>query len=117
MSFCATAVLTEGGGTRPVSFSACTGGTSITAGGTNQVLTAAGEAANGLYVQNPLLASDQGIGAAEALTVELVSVGNSYPATSVKLQPGDSFSTIVPASAAIYVSAASAGHKFSAFHW
>lgn len=87
----------------------------IAVGGTAQQLVAVEEIQNGLYVENPLTATDQGVGTAEALIVDPVGTTAAYPGTSVKLQPGDHVLFTNALTGTVFVSAASTGHKFSAF--
>lgn len=101
----------------PVGFAAPSGALTIGVGGTAQVLLVASECQNGFYVENPLTAADQGIATAEPLVVDLVTASAAYPGTSIKLQPGDHVLIANPPTGAVYIEAATTGHKFSAFKY
>lgn len=98
-------------------FAAPSGATTITAGGSAQILASAGSVTGGLYVQNPLSAADQNIASAEPLVISVAGTAGAYPGQSVKLQPGDDLTIALPPTGAVYVEAPSTGHAFSAFIW
>jgi hypothetical protein len=69
---------------------------------------------NGGFIQNPLLAADQGIPVAEPLYINPVTtaatVGNG---TTFVIQPGGTWQLIPGQSSATSVNAPTSGHKFS----
>ena len=84
----------------------------ITTGGT--AVTAVPANANGGYIVNPLLATDQGIVTAEVLYVNPVTTATtSANGTTIALQPGQSFSLIPGSTLPVSVNAATTGHRFT----
>jgi hypothetical protein len=82
-------------------------------GGASQVAVAAGP--NGGFITNPVLATDQGIGAAEVLYVN--PYGNATTSannTTFALQPGQTWNIIPGQTTATSVNAITTGHQFSA---
>jgi hypothetical protein len=91
--------------------------TFITTGGTG-VIAIPGNP-NGGYITNPLIATDQGIGAVETLYIDPVGSAAILHAngTVFALQPGQTWSVIPGQTTPTYVNAITAGHKFSAVSW
>lgn len=88
----------------------------VTTGGT--AVIAVGPLPNGGFIQNPLLAADQGLSQAEPLTVNPVgaaAVGGSGAGngTNFVLAPGGIWQIIPGQTTTTSVNAASDGHKFS----
>lgn len=74
-----------------------------------------GGVAGGL-VQNPIAPEDQGLDAVEVLYVDLTGPATAYEtATTTPLQPGQWFVVPPGQSGHVWVNAASAGHRFSAY--
>ena len=73
---------------------------------------------SGGYIVNPLLAADQGLGAAEPLMVDQVtSASENANGTTVGLEPGQSYTVIPGTTTPVTVVAASPSHKFTAVCW
>lgn len=89
-----------------ITYAAPSGSTTITLGGTAQVLTAAGEIVNTLLVVNPT-------GATEVLYVDPVTTASPTGATSIPIPAGGS-QAFGAATGAVSVYAATTGHKFVA---
>ena len=90
--------------------------TTLTTGGTAQIIVSAH--VNGCYVTNPLSAADQGLGSAEAVTVNPVTTAtaNGYGSNST-LQPGQSWSCPQFMATDLSAIAATSGHRLSVVRW
>jgi hypothetical protein len=71
---------------------------------------------NGGFIQNPLLATDQGIANAEPLLVTATGDDPALSAngTTFAIQPGEKWNVIPGQTTVTKVTATTAGHKFSA---
>ena len=89
---------------------------SVTTGGTSQQLAAAKTDRRWLLVQNPSDATAQGISTAESLWVDWVNGEATDGTPSVELTPGATVTLDAGfvATGAVYIIAATTGHKFSA---
>ena len=73
---------------------------------------------SGGFITNPSSASEQGLGAAEALYVDPVgAAGTSGHGTTFTLQPGQSWPLIPGQTTQTSVNAISSGHRFSVVYW
>jgi hypothetical protein len=73
---------------------------------------------SGGYIVNPLLAADQGLGAAEVLYVNQVgAAATNANGTTIALQPGQSYTVIPQTTTPVNVASLSANHKFTAVMW
>lgn len=69
---------------------------------------------NGGFITNPVLAADQGIGAAEPLYINPVdAAGVAANGNTFRLEPGQTWTVIPGQTTATSVNAVSAGHRFS----
>ena len=67
---------------------------------------------------NPLLAADQGLGVAEVLYVNQVTLaGTVANGTTIALQPGQSYTVIPYTTTPVTVASLSPNHKFTAVEW
>ncbi len=90
--------------------------TQITTGGTPVIAISAN--ANGGYITNPALNTDQGITTAEAILVDPVNPPSlSANGTTVSIQPGGTYLVIPGSVNPVYVNAATGGHKFTAVQY
>jgi hypothetical protein len=72
----------------------------------------------GGYIVNPLLAADQGLGAAEVLYIDQVTTTDlNANGTTIALQPGQSYTIIPLTTTPVSVASASPNHKFTAVQW
>ena len=89
-----------------------------TSGTPGVAVTAIAPNQSGGYIVNPLLAVDQGLGAAEVLYVNQVTGATLHAnGTTVALQPGQSYTVIPQTTTPVTVSAPSANHTFTAVQW
>lgn len=90
--------------------------TVVTTGGTAVVAIPANP--NGGFITNPYSASDQGLGGAEVLYINIIDgatlAGNT---NTFALQPGQSWSVVPGQTTVTSVNAPTSGHKFSAVYW
>ena len=99
--------------TTPTAGSAST----VTTGGTAVNALTTGPA-HGCQIINPLAATDQNIGAAEPLYVNIVgAAGLVANGATAALAPGQSFQCVPGQLSATSVNAATSGHKFTVFAW
>ena len=90
--------------------------TTVSTGGT--AVTAISGPVNGYYIFNPLLAVDQGIGAAEPLYIDTVGTATtSGNATNSAIAPGQAFYGIGLTNTTVSVNAATTGHAFTCVRW
>lgn len=94
---------------------ACSAST-VTTGGTAVAAVAANP--HGYVITNPLTATDQGIGAAEALYVNVVTTATTTGnTTTFPLAPGQSWYGVAGQTTATSVNAATNAHKFACAAW
>jgi len=92
------------------------GALTLAAGGVSQALTSAASFSNGLIIENPLTATQQGIAAAESIFVNITGGAAvlTSGATSLELFPGDVMTITTGFTTAINWNATTIGHKISA---
>ena len=95
------------------------GAMTLVAGGTAQTLFAAMEVLHGCVIINPTTATEEGIGATEAISVSftaVAAVGGGGVATTI-LEPGQAVSCGQGMTNAITWIATTTGHKINAWRW
>ena len=89
----------------------------------NTAVNVFGPGPNGGFLQNPVLAADQGLGAAEDLIVNPVTnavppgVAGGVNGTNFRISPGGGWNVIAGQTTPTSMNAASSGHKVSAFSY
>jgi hypothetical protein len=73
---------------------------------------------SGGYIVNPMLATDQGLSAAEVLYVnQCQNAQTAAYGTTLALQPGQAYTVIPNTTTPVTVASASANHRFTAVQW
>lgn len=72
----------------------------------------------GGYLTNPILPSDQGLGAAEPLYVDQVNPAKTVAnGTTIALQPGQMYAIVPYTNTQVSVASLTPGHMFTAVSW
>lgn len=102
-----------------ISPGAPSGGLTLGTGGTSQVLAAGGTVLHGGWIKNPLSATQQGIGGAESIFVNITggSALLTAGAQSVEVEPGGLLPLPAGIATAVSWNAVTTGHKISVVIW
>ena len=111
-------VTVENSGSGAITPKAASGSLTLATGGAAQTLFAAGEVVAGCVIGNPTTATEEGIGAAEAISVSLITtaVAGGGVATTI-LEAGQWMGCGAGLTTAVSWIAATTGHKINAYVW